>query len=879
MGELRTRPSKQPDASREPGQWAARGTFEPTDARGALLNLQRSLGNRAVGGLLQRKALIVPADDEREREADALAKQTVGGSPPATAVPVGCSCDGGAGPPVTCGNCRQTDLVRQRRHMSPAPAEAAAVPPVVGEVLRSPGRRLDPGLASEMGARMGHDFGGVRLHTGAMAAASARSLGARAYTAGQDVVFGAGQFSPGTRSGRLLLAHELAHVRQQGAVASRGAPPRELLLMLDRDPDVSHGGTHTWYVGLGRQSRVFALQIGQYSDFQSGRLALRIASLRPAMENPAVDQRTMLLAIPASASLTPRITAENETRTPDGGGYEKTIEIELQSGDPDSLTIGVILLYRAGREFIPFHDPGAFGSAAWRRTYLESGFAAATDGLHERSVNFSSIHPEGSLFAPGTRWFRHPGLGMGRLLPSGTFVPLPRRPVFDEALEQVGRELVRTGIHMIPVVGTLVMIGEALVGRDIWGRQMSTTERSILGAGALLTTIAPMLRAGRVAAAASRLSRLAGISRTQALRMVVVSRSLTQAERETLTRLSSKIRGGEVLTEAEQVLANRLIGKMSERLRTQAIRAELEAATGAAQQPGRFTDMSRVVSRDEQRVGEALARDLRADVVRPPDLPSTPATRGMRNPDYFVNNAAAEAISPRTGNIERLLNNVVDKHRQAGMVVVDLTHTPVTAEAFLSQVHRLWPRPNFADVTRVVLVRETRVVANLPRPVSRSIPPEAVRGAGSAASRAARGEPEPSGARPPERAQEGGGGSFHTQAVELEGTGRIIVWQIGRQPDFQPEMFSIRFAPSRAGYRNLPADERTMALALSPQATLSPRIVEERDFGDGRRKILKLRLDGSRTELTVAIAVEETRIYVYASDGTNDIRIFFPRSP
>jgi hypothetical protein len=60
----------------------------------------------------------------------------------------------------------------------------------------------------------------VRVHADQSAAASARSLSARAYTIGKDIVFGAGEFSADNREGRRLLAHELTHVVQQG-----GAPP------------------------------------------------------------------------------------------------------------------------------------------------------------------------------------------------------------------------------------------------------------------------------------------------------------------------------------------------------------------------------------------------------------------------------------------------------------------------------------------------------------------------------------------------------------------------------------------------------------------------------------------------------------------------------
>jgi Domain of unknown function (DUF4157) len=71
-----------------------------------------------------------------------------------------------------------------------------------------------------MERRFGHDFSQVRVHTDAQSAASARAVGALAYTVGQQVVFGAGQYGPGTASGQRLLAHELAHVVQQRSGAA-----------------------------------------------------------------------------------------------------------------------------------------------------------------------------------------------------------------------------------------------------------------------------------------------------------------------------------------------------------------------------------------------------------------------------------------------------------------------------------------------------------------------------------------------------------------------------------------------------------------------------------------------------------------------------------
>ncbi len=74
----------------------------------------------------------------------------------------------------------------QRAAVSDAPVNS--VPPIVHEVLSSPGQSLDTGTRAFMEPRFGHDFSGVRVHTDAGAAESARAVNALAYTVGQDVV-------------------------------------------------------------------------------------------------------------------------------------------------------------------------------------------------------------------------------------------------------------------------------------------------------------------------------------------------------------------------------------------------------------------------------------------------------------------------------------------------------------------------------------------------------------------------------------------------------------------------------------------------------------------------------------------------------------------
>ncbi|CAN5484878.1 hypothetical protein BH09BAC6_BH09BAC6_01760 [soil metagenome] len=67
--------------------------------------------------------------------------------------------------------------------------------------------------------RFGHDFSNVRLHTDSVAAKSAQSINALAYTTGNNIVFNSGQYSPESESGKKLMAHELTHVVQQGGNA------------------------------------------------------------------------------------------------------------------------------------------------------------------------------------------------------------------------------------------------------------------------------------------------------------------------------------------------------------------------------------------------------------------------------------------------------------------------------------------------------------------------------------------------------------------------------------------------------------------------------------------------------------------------------------
>ena len=168
-------------------------------------------------GAIQAKLVVGSVADPLEHEADRVADQVMRMADPdlsrrPSALQISRKCDA----------CEEEQ--RRQVHTRPAEAPAAArdeVPSIVHEVLRSPGQPLDAPTLAFFEPRFQQDLRHVRVHIDSLAAESARSVSALAYTAGRDVVFG---FS-GTIDRKRLLAHELVHVQQQ-----TNAPTRANLL-------------------------------------------------------------------------------------------------------------------------------------------------------------------------------------------------------------------------------------------------------------------------------------------------------------------------------------------------------------------------------------------------------------------------------------------------------------------------------------------------------------------------------------------------------------------------------------------------------------------------------------------------------------------------
>lgn len=120
---------------------------------------------------------------------------------------------------------RRPYLQRSRLQRKETDNTPGIAPPIVHDVLRTPGEALDAETRTLFEPGFGHDFSRVRLHTDERARKSAGAVNAAAYTVGNDIVLGEGQKEPHTTEGRQLIAHELTHVVQQtGKTAEPSLP-------------------------------------------------------------------------------------------------------------------------------------------------------------------------------------------------------------------------------------------------------------------------------------------------------------------------------------------------------------------------------------------------------------------------------------------------------------------------------------------------------------------------------------------------------------------------------------------------------------------------------------------------------------------------------
>ncbi len=200
---------------------------------------------------LQAKLRINAPNDRYEQEADRVADAVVHNGPIATNAPgtvvsnpatrrepvvsAISALGGGSSLQRECSDCETEHEGKATLQMKAASSNGSdsdnsvgandgtasnGVPSTVAHAFTGAGAALDRATRGRMERAIGADFGGVRVHTDGDAARANEQLGARAFTHGRDIYFGAGEYAPVTRAGSHLLAHELVHTIQQGSEPS-----------------------------------------------------------------------------------------------------------------------------------------------------------------------------------------------------------------------------------------------------------------------------------------------------------------------------------------------------------------------------------------------------------------------------------------------------------------------------------------------------------------------------------------------------------------------------------------------------------------------------------------------------------------------------------
>jgi hypothetical protein len=237
--------SKKPETKRDnpaSNLWKTNYSLSLSSPSDCILYLQRTIGNQAVqrlikSGALQAKLRIGQPGDKYEQEADRVADAVMRMPEPQEAS------SGAPSIQRACPTCEEDELRRQpikeeEEELQRQPIEdeeeelqakatsgriSEANPNIESRIqsLKGGGRPLSENDRAFFEPRFGHDFSQVRMHSDAKAAEAARAVNARAFTVGNDMVFGERQYAPGTTAGQRLLAHELTHVVQQSEDAGK----------------------------------------------------------------------------------------------------------------------------------------------------------------------------------------------------------------------------------------------------------------------------------------------------------------------------------------------------------------------------------------------------------------------------------------------------------------------------------------------------------------------------------------------------------------------------------------------------------------------------------------------------------------------------------
>ncbi len=209
--------------------------FERNGARDTLLKSRKASSPFFNHRNVQTKLTIGRRGDKFEREADSIAENVV--------------------QKKAVGNVTQTASQTDQVSRTTSSLERN----LAGSKGR--GAPLDDRTRAGMEDKFGVDFRGVKIHTDSDAVRMNKSLGAQAFANGNDIYFDSGKYSPRSKGGIRLLAHELTHVVQQGASSSghvqKNGP--------DTDPDLYLNGQNYWFNSIGQARNAATLKLSELS--------------------------------------------------------------------------------------------------------------------------------------------------------------------------------------------------------------------------------------------------------------------------------------------------------------------------------------------------------------------------------------------------------------------------------------------------------------------------------------------------------------------------------------------------------------------------------------------------------------------------------------
>lgn len=185
----------------------------------------------------------------------------------------------------------------------PAQTPPARMPQSAPKPSAGSGEPLPDALRQDMEARFGADFSAVRIHRDARAGQASSALNAAAFTVGNQIHFGAGQFNPTSSEGRELLAHELTHTIQQGAAPQS---QRQIQRSSPALPVVERSAPAVQRLGLGDALNYFAEHANFIPGFRMFTLVLGVnpINMRAVDRSPGNLLRAVVELMPGGALIT-----------------------------------------------------------------------------------------------------------------------------------------------------------------------------------------------------------------------------------------------------------------------------------------------------------------------------------------------------------------------------------------------------------------------------------------------------------------------------------------------------------------------------------------------------------------------------------------------